>query len=96
MSSLFEYYRLITNDEDGNVCYKFQLVKPEDITICNYPIERIIKILRGLDLERISNIEMTMDNLKLYYELINKEHTKYQEELIKHMVDDILKGSDKE
>ena len=96
MSSLFEYYRLTTTDENGNSCYKFTLVKEEDITIKGYTIQEIINILNALDVERIYDIKMTMSNLAVLYETLIKEQDKYREEAIKNMINDILKGSDKE
>ena len=75
MIGLLNYYRIKNNEDDEIV---FQRVKEEDITICGKTIEEVIRILKGLDFERVTQIEMTMKNLEKYYEFIRKE----QEELI--------------
>lgn len=82
MSSLLEYYRKNT-DENGNIV--FSRVKEEDITICGKTIEQIITILKALDIERITNIEMTMENLNKYIELYIDEQRRLQAEVIQKM-----------
>lgn len=66
MSSLFNFYRMKTNEDDEIV---FEKVKEEDITICGKTINEIVTILNGLDIERITGIKMAMENLG---DLINK------------------------
>ena len=73
---LFNYYRKKTNEDDEIV---FEKVKEEDIKICGKSIEEITTILNGLDLERITGIKMTMENLG---DLINK-YIEEQEKIMK-------------
>lgn len=57
--------------EDG-----YDYYVPYDIyktTICGKSLEEIITILKGLDLERITEIKMCMENLIEYRKLIDKE-----------------------
>ena len=66
-----EYYRK-KEDENGNII--FELVKDGDITILGKSLIEVIDILNALDIERITNIKMTMENLKIYQELLEKEY----------------------
>lgn len=85
MNSLLEYYRLNTSDELDDSCYKFTRVKEEDIKICGYSINEIITILNGLEIERITGIKMTMENLSYLYKELLKEQYKSQQEMLKGM-----------
>ena len=71
MSSLLDYYRLKNLDE--NNCVTFEKVKEEDIKICGKTISEVINILKGLELERATGIEMTMEHLQDYIEFFHKE-----------------------
>lgn len=82
MIGLFNYYRMKTNEDDEVV---FQRVKEEDITICGKTIEEVIRILNGLEFERITQIEMTMENLERYYKFIREGQEKAIEESFKRM-----------
>ena len=82
MIGLFNYYRMKTNEDDEVV---FQRVKEEDITICGKTIEEVIRILKGLELERLTQIEMTMENLERYYKFIREDQEKAIEERFKRM-----------
>ena len=62
-----QYYRLI-QDLDGS--YKFVPFEPR---IMNYTIEEVMTILNGLEIERILDIKMTMDNLKTLGEKIQED-----------------------
>ena len=77
MTTLFNYYRQKI-DEDGNIV--FEKVKEEDIKICGKRLEEVIKILNGLDIEKRYQIEMTMENLIRYKEIIDAEINKQLEE----------------
>lgn len=77
MTTLFDYYRKKI-DEDGNIV--FEKVKEEDIKICGKRIEEVITILNGLDIEKRYQIEMTMENLIKYKEIIDAEINKQLEE----------------
>lgn len=68
---MLEYYRK-KEDENGNII--FELVKDRDITILGKPLIEVIEILNALDIEKITNIKMTMENLKLYQELLEKNY----------------------
>lgn len=68
---MLEYYRK-KDDENGNII--FELVKDEDITILGKSLKEVIDILNALDIEKITNIKMTMENLKAYQELLEKEY----------------------
>lgn len=45
----------------------------EKTTICGKSINEVITILGGLELERITEIKMCMENLTKYKEIIDKE-----------------------
>ncbi len=77
MTTLFNYYRQKV-DEDGNIV--FEKVKEEDIKICGKRIEEVITILDGLDIEKRYQIEMTMENLIKYKEILDAEINKKLEE----------------
>ena len=80
MTTLFNYYRQ-KYEEDGNIV--FEKVKEEDIKICGKRIEEVIMILNGLDIEKRYQIEMTMENLIKYKEIIDDEINKQLEESLK-------------
>ena len=80
MTTLLNYYRQKV-DEDGNIV--FEKVKEEDIKICGKRLEEVIKILNGLDIEKRYQIEMTMENLIRYKEIIDDEINKQLEESLK-------------
>lgn len=77
MTTLFNYYRQKV-DEDGNIV--FEKVEEEDIKICGKRLEEVIRILNGLDIEKRYQIEMTMENLIKYKEIIDAEINKQLEE----------------
>ena len=85
MNSLLDYYRM-TKDKDTDTIY-FQRVKEEDIKICGKSLNEVITILNRLELEKITNIEMTMENLSYLYKELLKEQYKVQQESIKRMFD---------
>lgn len=85
MNSLLDYYRM-KKDTDTDTIY-FQRVKEEDIKICGKSLNEVITILNGLELEKITNIEMTMENLSYLYKELLKEQYKVQQESIKRMFD---------
>lgn len=73
-------YEKIVN-ENGEEIYK-----PYDITktkICGKPLEEVIQILNGLDLEKEKEMLLTMNNLGEWCEMIKEEIKKEQEEAIK-------------
>lgn len=70
MESLFEYYRMKANENDEVI---FQRVKKEDITICGKSIDEVIYILNGLEIERQTDIKMTMENLSYLIKKICEE-----------------------
>ena len=78
MSSLLEYYRMKT-DTDTDTIY-FEKVKEEDIKICGKTLREVITILNGLEAEKITGMELCLENINKYMELILKEQ---QESLIK-------------
>lgn len=56
--------------EDGYDYVPYDIYKT---TICGESLEEIITILKGLDLERITEIKMCMENLIEYKKLLDKE-----------------------
>ena len=48
-------------------------------------IEEVIRILQGLEFERQTQIEMTMENLERYYKFIREGQEKAIEESFKRM-----------
>lgn len=78
MNSLLDYYRM-KRDYDTDTIY-FEKVKEEDIKICGKTLREVITILNGLEAERISGMELCMENINKYMELILKEQ---QESLTK-------------
>lgn len=78
-----EYYRKkIDYDTDSII---FEKVKEEDITICGYKLEEVIKILNGLELEKKTGILMTINNLQKYIDLYDSEVRKVQQKAIEDM-----------
>jgi flagellar motor switch protein FliG len=47
--------------------------KEKNKTICGLSQDDAVKVLCGLNIERITDIKMTMDNLKTYEDMIFKE-----------------------
>lgn len=80
MNSLLDYYRM-KKDTDTDTIY-FERVKEEDIKICGKSLTEVITILNGLEAERITGIELCMENINKYMELILKEQ---QEILVKSL-----------
>lgn len=78
MNSLLEYYRM-KKDTDTDTVY-FEKVKEEDIKICGKTLKEVITILNGLEAEKIAGMELCIENINKYIELILKEQ---QENLIK-------------
>ena len=73
MSSLFEYYRLTTTDENGNSCYKFTLVNEEDQTKKLYLLDKLNKLVHDTNTNYANllkhykvktNAEMTIEQLE--------------------------------
>ena len=78
MNSLLDYYRM-KRDYDTDTIY-FEKVKEEDIKICGKTLREVISILNGLEAEKITGMELCMENINKYMELILKEQ---QESLTK-------------
>lgn len=74
MNSLLDYYRM-KKDTDTNTIY-FEKVKEEDIKICGKTLKEVITILNGLEAERIAGIELCIENINKYIELILEEQQK--------------------
>lgn len=77
-----ELYEKITN-EDGSITYK-----PYDIqetTIKGYKIDEIIEILNGLEIERITEIKMVMENLSYIFKKVTDEQNKRFQMRMKEM-----------
>ena len=55
----------------------------ETRTICGRTIEEVITILNGLDLERLLDIKMTMENLSYLYKKAMEQEAIRQQELLK-------------
>ena len=80
MNSLLEYYRM-KKDTDTDTIY-FEKVKEEDIKICGKTLREVITILNGLEAEKITGMELCIENINKYMEIILKEQ---QESLIKEL-----------
>ena len=78
MNSLLDYYRM-KKDYDTDTIY-FEKVKEEDIKICGKSLREVITIINGLEAEKITGMELCMENINKYMELILKEQ---QESLTK-------------
>ena len=52
------------------------LEKLEEPTICGHSIEEVITILNGLEIERITDIKMTMGNLSILAEKLQEDFNK--------------------
>jgi len=72
-------------DSDTDTIY-FEKVKAEDIRIYGKTIDEIITILNGLDVERITGIKMTMENLSYLYKELQKREYEMQRENLKRML----------
>jgi len=68
--SLFEYYRK-KEDENRNII--FEIVKEEDIKICGHTIEEVITILNGLEVERLTGIILTIENVQSLFNRVIEE-----------------------
>ena len=66
-----EYYTREV-DENGNITFK--LVDFDQVKICGYTLKEVMDILNGLEIERITEIKMTMENLQtLFYKVIEEQ-----------------------
>ena len=84
MNSLLEYYRMKT-DTDTDTIY-FEKVKEEDIKICGKTLREVITILNGLEAEKITGMELCLENINEYMELILKEQQESFIKLIKKQI----------
>ena len=57
-----------------------------EITICGYSLDEIITILNGLEIERITDIKMTMENLSYLFEKVCDEQNKLLQMQVKEMM----------
>lgn len=57
-----------------------------NITICGKSIEEITTILNGLDIEKMLDIKMTMENLSYLFKKVVDEQNKMQQMAIKEMM----------
>lgn len=64
-----------------------ELEKLRNPVICGRTIEEVITILNALDIERETEIKMTMKNLRILFEKAKEEETRLMEEQIKNMFD---------
>ena len=62
-----------------------------NIKICGKTLDEVVTILNGLDIERMLDIKMTMENLSYLFKKIMNEQNKMQQMAIKKM----MFGSDK-
>lgn len=46
----------------------------KETTICGIPIEEVVKILNGIELERRYDLKLTMENLSKWQEIIRKDY----------------------
>ena len=80
MDSIFNCY-IKKEDEFGNVT--FEKVRLEDVTICGKSIEEIASILIGLEIEKITGIEVTMKNLDYLLKKIVDEKEQVLQEMLR-------------
>lgn len=57
-----------------------------EITIYGYSLDEIITILNGLEIERITDIKMTMKNLSYLFEKVCDEQNKLLQMQVKEMM----------
>lgn len=57
-----------------------------NVTICEKSLDEIITILNGLDIERMLDIKMTMENLSYLFKKVVAEQNKAQQMAIKNMM----------
>ena len=57
-----------------------------NVTICEKSLDEIITILNGLDIERMLDIKMTMENLSYLFKKVVDEQNKAQQMAIKNMM----------
>lgn len=57
-----------------------------NVTICEKNLDEIITILNGLDIERMLDIKMTMENLSYLFKKVVDEQNKAQQMAIKNMM----------
>lgn len=72
MNNIFDY-NLYERKETSDGYDYYVPYDIEKTTICGKNIKEIITILKALDIERIYEIKMCMDNLSKYKDLIDKE-----------------------
>lgn len=68
-----------------------ELEKKQNMTICGKTPEEAYKILSGIELERQLEIKVTMDNLSVIVEKINKELEKQIQEQFQEQINNITK-----
>lgn len=57
-----------------------------EITICGYSLDEIITILNGLEIERITDIKMTMESLSYLFKKVCDEQNKMLQMQVKEMM----------
>lgn len=94
-----KYKRLVEENYDEDNCFAdlskgivyqeiiqdLEELKPT--TINGYSIEEVITILNGLNLERILDIKMTMENLQILSKKLQEDFQKTLDNSMKNMID---------
>lgn len=75
--------------------YTFRRVYDDELTINGRTIEEVRDILNALDLEKIEQLELCMENLKEYYKRMELEHRVAVQEMLDETIDNALKRYEK-
>lgn len=87
------YRRLHRMETDEIVEYAYNLEQEVEklkiTTINGYTIEEVITILNALDLERILDIKMTMENLSILSDKLNEDFNNTLDKSMKNVIKDL-------
>lgn len=78
---------LMVNQKIDEILKDLEELKPT--TINGYSIEEVITILNGLNLERILDIKMTMENLQILSEKLQEDFKNALDKSMKNMMNDL-------
>ncbi len=78
------------NDGEAFLFYEEDIIKTDTMTICGRSLDEVVTILRGLEVERITGITLTMENMAKLLDFYRRE----QEKIVKRQMSRLMKGVD--
>ena len=88
MKYIFEELYTKKENTDGSVTYvPFDVNSAIDkMTICGKTIPQVIQIISGLNIEKMTDIEMTMKNLSYLFDKVMEEQNQHMQYQINEMI----------